>query len=158
MHLLWILLGLIPAVLIFFTWRSTRSVENKFFDSASPDSQPPVNVESRPVLAPLNVPVREMRWISVTDFRKILSLGGDLIVIDLRTDALKAGFPVSDAFVLPVAPHDILSVLQSLPADQSVVLYGASNLCIFLIETSSCIQGSAPFFLLEGDVRSLEVA
>jgi hypothetical protein len=43
-------------------------------------------------------------------------------------------------------------------ANKSVAFCGASNLCIFQIETSPCMEGSVPFYLLEGDLGRAEVA
>jgi hypothetical protein len=48
--------------------------------------------------------------------------------------------------------------LEWLPADRTVAFCGASNLCIFMIETSQCMEGSAPLYVLEGDLDLAEVA
>ncbi|MGA2084105.1 MAG: hypothetical protein ABSG60_01135 [Terracidiphilus sp.] len=89
---------------------------------------------------------------------KVLKKCSDLIVVDLRPDAHQVPFPVPTAFVLPVSPNELDTVLELLPADKSVAFCGASNLCIFLIETSPCMEGSAPLYLLEGDLNFAEVA
>jgi hypothetical protein len=169
MHFYWILLGFVLAVLIFFAWRSTRSVENPFSESVSQHT-PPVDIEDALVPASPDLQVRkireirEMRWISLNGFRRMLSLDTDLLVIDhlpvidSSPEAQKAELSLPDAFVLPLAPTGLVPVLQSFPDDQSVVLYGASSLCVFLIGTGPCRQGSAPFYLLEGSLRSLEAA
>jgi hypothetical protein len=99
-----------------------------------------------------------MRWISIGEFIRVLGERSDLIVIDLRVDAPSALFPVLSALVLPVRPNELVQVLDMLPPDRSVAFCGASNLCIFLIETSSCMEGSAPLYVVEGDPDLAEVA
>jgi hypothetical protein len=46
-------------------------------------------------------------------------------------------------------------VLEWLPGHWSVVFYGASNLSIFMIETSRFMDGSAPLYVLEGDLEEV---
>jgi hypothetical protein len=99
-----------------------------------------------------------VKWITFNEFMMILTECSDLIVVDLRPEASRVPFPVSTGSVLPVSPNELDTVLEMLPADRSVAFYGATNLCIFLIETSPCMEGSAPLYLLEGDLRLAEVA
>jgi hypothetical protein len=99
-----------------------------------------------------------MQWISIGEFLSVLEKCGDLTVIDLRANAQWDPFPIPTAFALPVTPNELDNVLDSLPADRSVVFYGASNLSIFMIETSHCMEGSAPLYVLEGDLSFAEVA
>jgi hypothetical protein len=88
----------------------------------------------------------------------VLAQFSDLIVIDLRADSQQIPFSVPNAFVLAVTPIELVSVLERLPADRSVVFCGASNFSILTILTSSCMRGSAPFYFLEGDLGLAEVA
>jgi hypothetical protein len=99
-----------------------------------------------------------MKWISIGEFMTVLTTCSDLIVIDLRADAPFVPFPVPTAFVLPVTQNELDKVLDWLPADRTVAFCGASNLSIFLIETSPCMEGSAPLYVLEGDLHLAEVA
>jgi hypothetical protein len=88
----------------------------------------------------------------------VLTKCSDLIVVDLRAEAKSAPFPVPDALVIPVSPNDLIEMLECLPPDKSVAFCGASNLSIFMITTSPCMEGSAPLYLLEGDLGLAEVA
>ena len=99
-----------------------------------------------------------MKWISINEFMAILNERSDLFVVDLRANGPSIPFPVPTAFVLPVSPKELDSVLEMLPTDRSVVFWGASNLNIFMITTSPCMEGVAPFYVLEGDLRFAEVA
>jgi hypothetical protein len=99
-----------------------------------------------------------MRWISIDKFMAVLTHCSDLIVIDLRVEAQSVPFSVPNAFVLAVTPIELVSVLERLPADRSVVFCGASNFSILTILTSSCMRGSAPLYVLEGDLGLAEVA
>jgi hypothetical protein len=88
----------------------------------------------------------------------ILANTQDLIVIDLRPEARSRPFPISEVTVLPVALNELSETLECLPSDSSVVFYGATNVSIFLISTSSCMSGSAPLYLLEGDLGCREAS
>jgi hypothetical protein len=99
-----------------------------------------------------------MKWISFNEFMTILAECNDLIVVDLRADTPSIPFPVPTAFVLPVSSNELDTVLEMLPADRSVAFCGASNLNIFMIITSTCMEGSAPLYVLEDEFRLAEVA
>jgi hypothetical protein len=101
---------------------------------------------------------RVMKWISIGEFLSVHAKRGDLVVFDLRATAQWAPFPIPTAFVVPVNPNELDTLLEWLPADRSVVFYGASSLSIFMIETSHCMDGSAPLYILEGDLSLAEVA
>jgi len=88
----------------------------------------------------------------------VLRSPNDLIVFDLRSEDKSARFPLSGDNVLPVALNDLIKLLECLPPDKSVAFCGASSLCIFLIATSPCMEGSAPIYVLEGDLGFAEVA
>jgi hypothetical protein len=98
------------------------------------------------------------KWISINEFMTVLTTCSDLIVIDLRADARLVPFPVPTAIVLPIAPDELFNVLECLPTDRTVVLCGASNISVFMIETIPCKEGSAPLYVLEGGLHFAEVA
>jgi hypothetical protein len=144
------------AGLTYYVWRMRRSgrLEHNDTEPSVPELPPDlVNVPE-----PEEEQGRLMRWISIGEFMAVLKKCSDLIVIDLRAEAKSTPFPVPVPLVLPVAPNDLIEVLESLPPDKSVAFCGASNLCIFLISTSRCMEGSAPLYVLEGDLRLGEVA
>jgi hypothetical protein len=99
-----------------------------------------------------------MEWISINEFMKVLKKCSDVIVVDLRDDAERMLSPVPAPSVLPVTIDDLDSVLGWLPADRSVAFCGTSNFSLFLIETSPCMKGSAPLYILKGNPRLMEVA
>jgi hypothetical protein len=99
-----------------------------------------------------------MQWISIGEFLSILTKGGDVIVLDLRANAQCALPSVPSAFVIPVSPKEMDKVLEWIPGHWSVAFYGASNLSIFMIETSRVMDGSAPLYVLEGNLEQEEVA
>ena len=156
MHSLWFLPAMVLAVPVYCVLQIRRTGTHERRD--------PIPSNSQPSTQPAKVPestggqARLMKWISIGEFMEILAKRSDLIVIDLRADAKRAPFPVPDVSVLPIAPDDLTEVLEGLPADTSVAFCGASNLCIFLIATSRCLEGSAPFYVLEGDLGLEEVA
>lgn len=156
MHYLWLLPAFLLAIPLFTIRRIRRSKERKLCNRIQSVIQPTVPDDVVP--EPAGVQTRQVKWITITEFMTVLTECSDLIVVDIRADAQSAPFPVSTASVLPVSPNELDRVLDLLPADKSVVFCGASNLSIFLIETSPCMKGTAPFYLLEGELRLAEVA
>ncbi len=156
MHPLWFL----PAVLLvapFFTvWRIRRSRLRKFRSRLQSVIQPSVPLGV--VLESARRQTRQMKCISPGELPWLLKKCRDLIVIDLRLKAPPAPFPVTTALVIPVTPNQLEHVLQWLPADRPVVFFGASDLCVFLIKTSPCMESSAPLYILAGGLHFAEVA
>jgi hypothetical protein len=99
-----------------------------------------------------------MKWISIREFKTVLTKTSDILVVDLRDDSERILSPVPAPSVLPVTMDDLESVLGWLPAEKTVAFCGASNLCIFKIITSPCMEGTAPLYVLEGDLRLTEAA
>jgi hypothetical protein len=156
MHFFWLLPAFLLAIPLFTIRRIRRSKERKLCNRIQSVIQ--TTVPDDVVLEPTGVQTRLVKWISNNEFMTVLTECSDLIVVDIQADTPSIPFPVSTACVLPVTLNELDRVLDMLPADKSVVFCGASNLCIFLIETSPCMQGSAPLYLLEGDLRLAEVA
>ncbi len=156
MNYLWFLPAVLLAIPLFVVWRIRRSQGRVLLNRIQSVIQPSVTDEVVPESA--SELAREMRWISVNEFMTILSERSDLIVVDLRADAHSVPFSIPTASVLPVSPNELDTLLEMLPADQSVVFYGASNLNIFMIITSPCMKGLAPLYVLEDEFRLAEVA
>lgn len=156
MYFLWFLSAFLLAIPLFPVWRIWQSIESKLCNRIRTEIQPSAPDEVVP--EPAGVQTRQVKWITINEFMTVLKECRDLIVVNIRADAPSIPFSVPNARVLPVSPNELDRVLELLPADKSVVFCGASNLSIFLIETSPCMQGSAPLYLLEGDLRLAEVA
>lgn len=156
MNSLWSLPAMALAAPMYALRRIRQSGWREFHDDVRSVLQPPVDVITVPQSA--GTQTRAVQWISIGEFLSVLTKRSDLIVIDLRANAQWDPFPIPTAFALPVTANELDTVLEWLPADRSVVFYGASNLSIFMIETSHCMQGSAPLYVLEGDLRLPEVA
>ncbi len=156
MHSLWFLPAVLLAVPLFAVWRIRRYRRREFGNRLQSVIQPTVLDEIVPKFA--KVQTRTMKWISIGEFMTVLTKCSDLIVIDLRADAPFVPFPVPSAFVLPVMPSELVNVLEWLPCDRTVVFCGASDLCILMISTSRCMEGSAPLYVPERDSALAEVA
>ena len=156
MHSLWFLTAMVLAVLTYYVGRNRRSARLEQSNTVPSVPEPPSDLVNVPV--PDEKQSRLMRWISIGEFMAVLKECSDLIVIDLRAEATSTPFLVPNALVLPVAPTDLIEVLEHLPPDKSVAFCGASNISIFLIATSPCMEGSAPLYVLEGDLSLAEVA
>jgi hypothetical protein len=160
MNYLWFLPLVLLAVPLFAIWHIRRSQERKLFTRMQSVIQPslPESVPDEVVTEPTDAPARQMKWISISEFKIVLMKTKDILVVDLRDDEERIVSPVPAPSVLPVTLEDLDSVLGWLPADTTVAFYGASNLSIFKIITSPCMEGSAPLYVLEGDLRLAEVA
>lgn len=156
MHSIWFLPAIVLAVLTYCVWRTQQS--ERFQKSGPGPSIPEPSTDVVNLPEPEVKPGRMMRWISFGEFASVRRNCSDLIVIDLRSEAKSARFPLSGSNVLPVTGNELIQVLKCLPPDKSVAFCGASNLSIFLIATSPCMEGSAPLYVLEGDLRNAEVA
>jgi hypothetical protein len=141
---------------MYAVWRVRHPGKREPVENTPSVPEPSVDVTAAPESA--GEQTRLMRWISVREFKTILAGCSDLIVIDIREDAQWLPFPIPVTFVLPVTPHELIKVLDWLPADRTVALYGASNLSIFMIHVSPFMKGSAPLYVLEGDLSLAEVA
>ncbi len=155
MYSLWFLLAIALAGLMYHVWRTRRSRRRDYGTAKPSIPNPLTTLASMPEFE--ETPRRMMSWISIGEFMSVLGKCSDLIVIDLRAEARSAPFYFPDTLILPVAPNDLTEVLECLPSNKSVAFYGASNLSIFLITTSPCMEGSAPLYLLEGDLDLAEV-
>ncbi len=153
---LWFLPAMALAVLTYYVWRTRRSGRLEHSDTVPFVPDPPTDIANVP--KPKEKQGRPMRWISIGEFMAVLNKCGDIIVIDLRAEAKSTPIPVPASLVLPVALNDLINVLECLPPDKSVAFCGASSLCIFLITTSPCMEGSAPLYILEGELGLAEVA
>jgi len=156
MYFLWFLPALPLAILMYAVWRIRRSKERELFTRVQSAILPSVPAEV--ATEPANAQARQMKWISISEFKTVLAKTKDILVVDLREDSERIVSPVRAPSVLPVTEDDLDSVLGWLPADKTVAFCGASNLCIFKIITSPCMEGSAPLYVLEGDFRLAEVA
>jgi hypothetical protein len=142
------------ASLIYPFRRTAPFAERREF-RAAPDSTESAEICTFPASGE---ETREMKWIGFNELLTLLEDRNDLVVIDLRPDALLHPFAIPDVLVLPVGVKELIGTLESLPSDRSVAFLGATNLCIFLISTSACMRGSAPLYVLDGDFDSGEAA
>lgn len=156
MDSLWSLPAMALAVPIYAVLRTKRSRTRKLPDNIPTALFTPVKPATVPGSAERKT--RVIQLISIEMFLSVLAKRSDLVVFDLRANAQWDPFPVPTAFALPVNPNELDTLLEWLPADRSVVFYGASNLSIFMIETSHCMDGSAPLYVLEGDLSLAKVA
>ncbi len=158
---LWSLSAITLAGVTFPIWQISRIGRHGYFDGAQADPQPSASTPTVPLQAPqpsgdsgaAQRPTRMTKWLSLNEFMTLFGEESNHpVVIDLRPESQWTPFPVPGVFVLRLTPHDLVDVLAWLPEDRSVVFYGASNFCIFLIEISGCMEGSAPLYFLEGDL------
>ena len=156
MYSLWSLPAMVLAVPVYTVLRATHSRARELPDKIPTARYAPV--EAATVSESRGRQTRVMQWITIGEFLSHLAKRSDLVVFDLRANAQWDPFPIPAAFALPVNPNELYALLAWLPADRSVVFYGASNLSIFMIETSPCMEGSAPLYVLEGDLKLTEVA
>ncbi len=156
MHSIWMLLAMVLAVVVYSVWRISRSGRRELQDRMQSASNPSTHLDIVP--EPIWTRTRTIKWISIGEFKTVLTKCSDLIAIDLRANDQLVPFPVPTALVLPIALDELFNVLKCLPTDRTVVLCGASHISAFMIETIPCKEGSAPLYVLEGDLHFAEVA
>jgi len=156
MNFLWFLPAVLLAVPLLVVCRIRRSQERALLNRVQSLLQPSVPDEDVP--EPACELAREMKWISISESKTVLTMTRDVLVVDLRDDSERILSPVPAPSVLPVTMDDLDSVLEWLPADRTVAFCGASNFCIFKIITSPCMEGSAPLYVLEDEFRLAEAA
>jgi len=113
---------------------------------------------SRVQSATAGQPRRRLQWISHRDCASLFAKSSDLIVIDLRPGNRHGGFPIPGPSVMSVHPGELSEILEWLPPERCAVFYGASALCISLIQTSPCMRGSAPVYLLADNPDEMEAS
>lgn len=101
---------------------------------------------------------RPVRWVSMLELRAILATNSDLVVIDLRPSGPRTPFPIPAAHVTRADVNELDEILRWLPENRSAAFYGASGLCVSMIEGSASLRGSAPLYLLQSEPRRVEVA
>jgi hypothetical protein len=156
MDILWKLLALALASVFYVAWQILRFVKRAFRTRKA--LVPLLGSRRRGVSGSAWPRTRPIRQISMGAFAAVLAETPDLIVIDLRADSQRTPFPIPTAQVLPVNPNELVEVLEWLPANKSAAFCGVSNLAVLTIETSFCMGGSAPLYLLPSDSSRAEVA
>jgi len=101
---------------------------------------------------------RRLQWVSLGELKKVLAAANDLVVVDLRPGRAYPPLPVPEAQVLRVRTSELETMLQQLPDNRSAAFCGASGVCVFMIETSPCMSGSAPLYILRPERTHEEAA
>ena len=154
MDFLWALIALALGFLMYPAWQILRSFGRLSRAPMIPVSQ----TDDRYVHGAGGTQTRTLRWVSMDEFREILDLAADLVVIDLRPQDERGSLPVSGTQILCVGPEELAEVLQWLPPDRSAAFCGASGLAVFMIRTSCCMHGSAPLYVVKPQSARREVA
>jgi len=118
---------------------------------------PPMPFDSTANLVQYPQKRREIKWISTKEF-EALSLCGEVIFIDLRSQVRKESIPLSLAHVLYVDSSHLLDMSKWLPVASSAVLYGTPDLCTSALWMTRNISGSAPLYVLTEVPMQSEVA
>jgi hypothetical protein len=151
MVFLWALLVFVLAFILYTAMQFWRYIRSRAGGKEQPSW-------SRLQSAAAGQPRRPLEWISIRDCAPILANAGDLIVIDLRPESRRTAFPIAGPSIMSVHPGELSEVLEWLPPERSAIFYGASALCISLIQTSPCMRGFAPVYLLADDPAGMEAA
>lgn len=151
-----IFLALLALVLIFLLYAAGQLLRMARTRSRQPARRGP---DARTVnAAPGGEERRRLQWISADQFRHVAADSQDLLLVDLRPDPGDPPVALPADRVVRVRTHQLEDVLRSLPENRSAAFCGASGVCVFMIQTSSCMRGSAPLYLLEPDYPHAEVA
>lgn len=154
MHVLLALLVLAVAFLLCSAWQLMRT-KHRSNPSAPKKLAIAAGAEGVPATADVR---RVLQRISAGECMEVLARTKDLPLIDLRPAGQNAPLPVQAATILPLCVNRLEDVLRDLPENRSAVLYGASDLSIFMIITSMHICGSAPLYVLCSEPAPKEAA
>ena len=150
------MLVIVLTLTLWVAWRisrvDTRAIQKKpgsVSQPIAPDTGPPTHGGQTS---------RRLCRISLAELLVLFVSTDDLLVIDLRPGQQRDSFPVLGDDILCVQPNELPDVLEWLPSNKNVVFCGASELCITMIQTSPCIYGSAPLYVLEDSYPRREVA
>lgn len=147
----------VPAVVLAGVWLTVSRFVQSGRRAQVKRSAPASPARPRSAVHPVAATVPTLIWISLHEFRKLLETFHDLIVIDLRDGRDAAPVPAAE-FVLSVKSHELVEVLEAVPADRVVVFYGVSDLSLLLIETSPFMRRAAPAYVLDETIAFMEVA
>ena len=156
MYPLWFLLAILQAVTLYAVWRMGRSGSRKLRGSVP--FAPPLPAHISSAAESTTKWTRPMKWISIGKLVAVLTKCRDLIEAGLKPDVQWVSIPVPRAFGLPTSWRERENELKWFPADSTVAVYGASNLCISKIEACPCIDGSTPVHVLEDEFGLAEGA
>jgi hypothetical protein len=92
---------------------------------------------------------REIRWISMEECEDIIRISSDVVFIDLGPPGEGKQLPIPAAHVLSISPSHVLEVVQWLPSEATVLLYGASDLCASMIWAARSLAGVAPVYVVK---------
>ena len=92
---------------------------------------------------------RKIRWISMGECEGIVRTSSDVVFLDLGPPEEDKRLPMRAAHVLSISPNHVLGVVQWLPPETTVVLYGAYDLCASMIWTARSLAGIAPVYVVK---------
>lgn len=78
----------------------------------------------------------------------IIRASSDFVFIDLGPPGEGKQFPIPADHVLSISASRVLDVVQRLPPETTVLLYGASDLCASMIWTARSLAGVAPVYVV----------
>jgi hypothetical protein len=143
MSLIWVLIAMPLATLLYFAWVVA-------WHRPIPDaiSLAPASPASKSGWWKFLQRRRQIKWISLNEFETLNHAFEDVIVVDLLSqDHLKPRL-FNEATFLYIKPNEFCDVLRWLPSSSCVVLYGPDDLCRSMINAAVSIAGHAPIFVL----------
>jgi hypothetical protein len=143
MHLIWILIAMPLASLLYFAWvvgRQRAAPYTVLFVPASRGSD-----AHRSDFAHRK---RTIRWISSEEFGELTHKFEDVIFVDVLPRRSGCPQPFPGTPLLLIKPDEFCDVLRWAPPSNCVVLYGPSDLCKSMIRSARNIGGHAPVFVL----------
>jgi hypothetical protein len=143
MHLIWILIAMPLASLLYFAWVvgwQRPAPYTVLFAPASPGFD-----ADRSEFAHRK---RTVRWISSGELEDLTHKFEDVIFVDLlpKSSGCSRAFPETP--LLFIKPDEFCDVLRWAPPSNCVVLYGSADLCKSMIRSARDISGHAPIFVL----------
>ena len=143
MNLMWILVAVPLASLLYFAWVVGRQKPTLHAISFAPGSPSPVASLREPLRGK-----RTVKWISSSELEGLVRKFEDVILVDLLLENGKGAPPSSGPRTLIVGSDQLCEVLRWALPSTCVVLYGPLDLCKSMLKAAKGMEGHAALFIL----------
>jgi hypothetical protein len=149
MSLIWILIALPLATLLYFAWSIgwQKPIPNAI-------SLAPANPASSDGWWKIPQYRRKIKWVSINELESVTRAFEEVIVVDLLSPDCSRPRLLHEADFLYIKSDEFCDVIRWLPSSSCVLLYGPEDLCRSMINAVRAVSGHAPIFVLSTGKRS----
>ncbi len=149
MYFIWILLGFVLISLLYAAFRVLKDEKQRLPKCVFP--LPSTSLPSASAAFFLLNIGREVKWITTEELQRLKGRSDDLVVIDCRSGDRRRIPAIAGSQAVSIKPAQLSEILNWLPANQSAVLCGVSDLCPSATTNRPHRRGLAPLYVLKDD-------